>query len=143
MKVYLANGTYFETQAEAKAEAKSSGKGFEAVDLPFGASPKADFIVWLNEQQAGIAKLAKIVNAPIVVGEPYESALPAFQPRKPMIVQAGPPTPADIAADREKVAARLDRISIEEEIHSCDARRLGTLADCVANRFHELAKGLS
>lgn len=144
MKTYLAKGIYYEMQADAK----KADKGFETVDFPFAASPKSDFVDWLNNNSVAALVAPKFTESdtPLLVepkGEPYDSALPAFQPRKPMVAQAGPPTPADIAVDREQRAERLDRISVEEEIHSCDARRLGTLADCIANRFHELAKGLS
>lgn len=138
MKVYLSKGIYYEMQADAK----KADKGFETVEFPFAASPKSDFVDWLNNgkwPRAAIEVAAQDRAEP----EPCDSAIPAFQPRKPMAVRAGPPTAADIAADKEATQARLDRISVEEEIFSCDARRLGTLADCIANRFHELAKGLA
>lgn len=46
MKLYLLNGTYYEKQADVP---KGQGK-FETVEFPFAASPKADFVAWLNER---------------------------------------------------------------------------------------------
>ena len=45
--------------------------------------------------------------------------------------------PTDVDAQR---AESLRRISIEEEIQSCDLPRLAVLAENVAWRFHELAR---
>ena len=47
MKLYLLNGTYYEKQADVP---KGQGK-FEAVEFPFAASPKADFVNWMNERR--------------------------------------------------------------------------------------------
>jgi hypothetical protein len=135
VKVYLASGAYYEKQADVP-----KGQKFEAVEFPFGASPKADFIAWLNEQQAGIVKLAKIatdVNAPIVVGEPYDIALPVS---KPLDARTGPPTTADIAADRERTAETLRQIDIEEAIQKATLPALASYASQVAWRFQELGK---
>lgn len=46
MKLYLLNGTYYEKQADVP---KGQGK-FETVEFPFAASPKADFVAWMNER---------------------------------------------------------------------------------------------
>lgn len=140
MKAYLSNAVYFETQAEAKAEAKVSGEGFEVVDFPFGATPKADFIGWLNNGSWPRAKVeveARERSEP----EVYDSALPAFQPRKPMVVRAGPPTPEVIAADKAATAVRLRQVDIEEAIQSSELPALATYAANVAWRFEELARG--
>ena len=71
---------------------------------------KPGLIAWLTDQWARFA----IVPAPSV------------------------PTPTtDTDAQR---AENLRRISIEEEIQSCDLPRLAVLAENVAWRFHELAR---
>lgn len=45
MKVYRAKGAYFEKQEDAR----KADRAFEAVEFPFAASPKTDFVVWLNK----------------------------------------------------------------------------------------------
>ncbi len=50
-----------------------------------------------------------------------------------------PPTSKPTGADAQR-AESLRRISIEEEIQSCDLPRLAVLAENVAWRFHELAR---
>lgn len=45
MKVYRAKGTYFEKQEDAR----KADRAFEAVEFPFAASPKADFVAWMNK----------------------------------------------------------------------------------------------
>lgn len=56
MKVYRAKGTYYEMQADAK----KADRGFETVEFPFSASPKADFVDWLNERDARQADYAVV-----------------------------------------------------------------------------------
>lgn len=48
MKVYLSCGTYFEKQEDAHKHARQNGTTFTKVEFPFAASPKADFVAWLN-----------------------------------------------------------------------------------------------
>lgn len=43
MRLYLAAGTHYEKQADVP-----KGTKFEAVEFPFAASPKADFVAWMN-----------------------------------------------------------------------------------------------
>ncbi len=64
MKVYRAKGTYYEMQADAK----KADKGFETVEFPFAASPKADFVDWLN---AG-GKPAQTASQPVLLPERSE-----------------------------------------------------------------------
>ena len=71
---------------------------------------KPGLIAWLTDQWARFA----IVPAPMA-----------------------PTGPADADALR---AENLRRISVEEEIQSCDLPRLAVLAENVAWRFHELAR---
>lgn len=48
MKVYrIPAGTYFEKQEDAR----KADRKFEAVDFAFAASPKADFVDWLNSAE--------------------------------------------------------------------------------------------
>lgn len=48
MKLYLhTNGVFYERQADCPS------RKFETVEFPFAASPKADFVAWMN-QNAGI-----------------------------------------------------------------------------------------
>lgn len=46
MRLYRAAGTYYEKQADVP-----KGARFEAVEVPFAASPKADFVAWMNERE--------------------------------------------------------------------------------------------
>jgi hypothetical protein len=48
MKLYFAIGTYFEKQADARVEVRGTGQKFKTVEFPFAASPKAEFVAWLN-----------------------------------------------------------------------------------------------
>lgn len=49
MKLYrsLTTRLYHEKQADVP-----KGEKFEAVEFPFAASPKADFVAWMNQQPA-------------------------------------------------------------------------------------------
>jgi hypothetical protein len=48
VKVYrIPAGTYFEKQEDAR----KADRKFETVEFPFAASPKADFVTWLNNRQ--------------------------------------------------------------------------------------------
>lgn len=49
MKVYrIPAGTYFEKQEDAR----KADRKFTAAEFPFAASPKADFVAWMNEREA-------------------------------------------------------------------------------------------
>jgi hypothetical protein len=62
MKLYQhTNGIFYEKQADCPS------RSFETVEFPFAASPKADFVAWLN-QNAAIAKahVGKASSAPLL-----------------------------------------------------------------------------
>lgn len=63
MKVYRAHGDYYEKQADVP-----KGTKFETVEFPFNASPKSDFVAWLNERNRaaadyGVEHAARCVEA--------------------------------------------------------------------------------
>jgi hypothetical protein len=64
MKTYLADGRYYEKQADVP-----KGTKFEAVEFPFSASPKADFIDWLNAN----FNQCPTPGCPNFVGETYDA----------------------------------------------------------------------
>lgn len=76
MIVYRApTGTYYEKQADMP-----KGTKFEAVDYPFAASPKGDFVRWLNEQGLGDAvHEIKAQPAPIQPTPAHSQQLLAFE----------------------------------------------------------------
>lgn len=125
MKVYLAKGIYYEMQADAK----KADKGFETVDFPFAASPKSDFVDWLNNGSWPRASVEVEARERDDMFTPPETA------RTPQSQ-----TEADLDRAKAFSAENLRRISVEEEIQSCDLPRLATLASNVAWRFNELAK---
>lgn len=130
MKVYLAKGIYYEMQADAK----KADKGFETVDFPFAASPKSDFVGWLNGGNMPRADIDLNVDRNDLLDEV------TWKPSEPMVVRAGPPTPEVIAADKEATSKRLQQIDVEEAIQSAELPALATYASNVAWRFSELAK---
>lgn len=121
MKVYLAKGIYYEMQADAK----KADKGFETVDFPFAASPKSDFVDWLN-------------NGSRDCGDDWDAIQRLDLPETAR--QPQPQTAADLQRAKDFSVENARRISVEEEIQSCDLPRLATLASNVAWRFNELAR---
>lgn len=127
MKVYLANGIYIEKQEDARKAARLHNTKFETVDFPFAASPKSDFVDWLNNGKWPRASVE--VNAQDR-DDTFVDDLIARAPKTPPI-----PKPDERFIEQ----VRVD-ISIEEQIQTCDLPRLATLASNVAWRFNELAK---
>jgi hypothetical protein len=64
MKLYLAAGTYYEKQADVP-----KGTKFEPVEFIFTASPKADFVAWMNNAGKALAyaekKMDLLTNQPV------------------------------------------------------------------------------
>jgi len=46
MKLYLASGTYYEKQIHEKGR----DSAFCTIEFPFSATPKSEFVNWLNKQ---------------------------------------------------------------------------------------------
>lgn len=131
MKVYLAKGIYYEMQADAK----KADKGFETVEFPFAASPKSDFVEWLNNgswPRASVEADARDRDDDWDAIQRLDLPETARQPQ--------PQTAADLQRAKDFSVENVRRISVEEEIQSCDLPRLATLASNVAWRFNELAK---
>ena len=128
MKVYLAKGIYYEMQADAK----KADKDFETMEFPFAASPKSDFVDWLNERERDRPESA------VESEDDFDFIQRLDTP--PMVVRAGPPTPEVIAADKEATAIRLRQNDVEEAIQSSELPALASYASNVAWRFAELAK---
>ena len=56
MKLYLHTGRYYEKQADCP------DRKFETVEFPFAASPKADFVAWLNNPPISIEAAAAFIG---------------------------------------------------------------------------------
>ncbi len=106
MKLYLANGTHYEKQADVP-----KGTKFEAVEFPFAASPKADFVAWLNElgvtysvTLSDVENEGLRVDAAVDAGEPWPSQ-PTYS--KPTTLSDPAISAATIALDEAFMAAPL------------------------------------
>lgn len=77
MKLYLQNGTYYEKQADVP-----KGK-FETVEFPFSASPKADFVAWMNERQPASYNGMAIAEVAELDTDLRVTALPQAAPQQP------------------------------------------------------------
>ena len=88
MKIYrIPAGTYFEKQDDAR----KADREFEVVEFPFSASPKADFVDWLNGQIG--PTFFESVQALGSVST-YEKAAQAVQEWAPPTAQPAPQQPA-------------------------------------------------
>lgn len=96
-----------------QAERCSDDHTWDLVEVP---ENKAGLLGWLNENAVGLSD----DDGPIVA--------------------AAPPAPAPFVTKSETMDEGLRRITVEEEIQSCDLPRLANLASNVAWRFQELSK---
>lgn len=110
MKLYLADGQYAGTQAEAKRLGR-----FTAVEVP---TDKPSLIAWLNEQLG----LQHSVAAPVAIQ-----------------LACAPPTQAAESTERVREQQRRD-ISIEEAIGEADYPRAIRLAEHIHCRLMEHAR---
>jgi len=146
MKLYLhTNGCFYEKQADCPS------KSFEAVEFPFAASPKADFVAWMNNN-VGIGAKAGIMSAtPAPAEDGLITADGLFDPKGEL---RRDPLPVDQhvakvaaqapAAPKEYFGAHhpLTTMSVEDWIEVATPSQLGTVVHTAANRLHALANKL-
>lgn len=100
MKLYLHSGRYYEKQADCP------DRKFETVEFSFAATPKADFVAWLNsinngnavddvivedEDQATIARntFRDLEGLPVEQHIAQQAAKPAPTPHQPRAIPKG------------------------------------------------------
>jgi hypothetical protein len=133
MKLYRhSNGLFYEKQADCPS------KTFEAVEFPFAASPKADFVAWMN-QNAGIAK--NHTSAPIgdLLGPTENVGSASELPVDRHVREVAAQTPA---APREFFNAQhpLTTMSIEGWCEQAQPHQLGTVVRAAALRLQQIAQ---
>lgn len=130
MKLYLhTNGVFYEKQADCP------NKSFEAVEFPFAASPKADFVAWIN-QNAGIATAAtsqaEVAQATLL---DIDGPLPVDTHVAKVAAQAP-------AAPREYFGPQhpLTTLAVEEWCEAAQPHQIGTVIRAAALRLQVIAQ---
>lgn len=107
MKVYrIPAGTYFEKQEDAR----KADRKFEPVEFPFAASPKADFVAWLNEQGTGECPPFSGLASPEPAGPEWRLE-PQPQPTQPVQPQS--------ILDRAAIDAMWPNLPLEYRFGLC------------------------
>jgi hypothetical protein len=131
MKLYLhTNGCFYEKQADCPS------KSFEAVEFPFAASPKADFVDWMN-QNAGIA--AKVAPIGDLLAPTENVGSTEELPVDRHVRQAVQPT-----APKEYFGPQhpLTTLAVEDWIEKAAPSQLGTVIKTAALRLHDIARNI-
>lgn len=116
MRIYRNHGRYHLRQADA-------GKGFETIEVPFGASPKEAFVDWLNETFAGAQPAAEAGAEPAAE---VRGIAPTSEPEATPTPLPSPPAPS---LDAESVIGwTLDHAS---------PAQIENLFAALGARFHE------
>lgn len=134
MKLYLLAGVYYEKQADVP---RGQGK-FETVEFPFAATPKADFVSWLNDQSinelAGTCDCSALMNG----ASDHSPSCPSYNPigerlssggGEPLDFRPEPPPPnpvRDALRFREEVEDRWDEFPLGWKID----RMIDTAEEC-------------
>jgi hypothetical protein len=134
MKLYLhTNGVFYEKQADCPS------KKFEAVEFPFAASPKADFVAWINQNSA-LTQTRQVGALGDLLGptENVASCEPAPLPVDRHVAKAAAAAPAP----REFFDAQhpLTTMAIEEWCGSAQPHQLGTAIRAAALRLQQIAQ---
>jgi hypothetical protein len=132
MKLYQhTNGIFYEKQADCPS------RSFETVEFPFAASPKADFVAWLN-QNAGIATAhtgqAQAAQATLL---DIDGPLPVDQHAAKVAAQA-PPAPLPHFSAQHP----LTTMAVEDWIEKAAPSQLGTVIKTAALRLHDIARNM-
>lgn len=123
MKLYLLNGTYYEKQADVP---KRQGK-FEAVEFPFSASPKADFVAWINDR--GNEAVVEQAESELL---PVDRHVKQLEER----AKAAPPPPAS------RVPKTVDGV-LEWVFDGASNADIENLFTALGTRFHEMRRAVS
>lgn len=142
MKVYrIPAGTYFEKQEDAR----KADRKFATVEFPFSASPKADFVDWLNNNRIdfGYREHADLVAPVFGEGNPALVIEPKGQPTP----QPTQPVQPQSHIDRAAIDAMWPSLDLAYRFGLCamtmeDARNtdfFGTTPAKAAQRYGEKA----
>jgi hypothetical protein len=99
VKTYLSAGRYYEKQADVP-----KGQKFEAVEFPFAASPKADFIDWLNSINAQLDRETFDAQETLWMIDGHLDDYPATPPPPP---ESKPKSYADWSTEIDEAWAAL------------------------------------
>lgn len=137
MKLYLhTNGCFYEKQADCPS------KSFEAVEFPFAASPKADFVAWMNQRgsqaEASVATYAKAAAVNDLVGLTERPAITDDLPVDHHVakVAAAAPAPREYFGPQHP----LTTLAIEEWCEAAQPHQLGTVVRAAAQRLQVIAQ---
>lgn len=117
MKLYLVDGRYYEKQADCPH------RKWEVIDLPFNASPKSDFVAWMNSVAEG-----NCVDDVIVEDEPAETN---------GLIDTRPRHDGQIERDARHP---LTTLSIEEWCEAAEPHQLGTIMRAASLRLQQVAQ---
>jgi hypothetical protein len=133
MKLYQnSNGVFYEKQADCPS------KTFETVEFPFAASPKADFVAWLN-QNAALAKAH--ISAPIgdLLGPTENVGSVDLLPVDRHVAKAAataPPAPQPYFGAQHP----LTMMAIEDWCEAAQPHQLGLAIHAAAQRLQIIAQ---
>lgn len=129
MKLYLhSNGLFYEKQADCPS------RSFEAVEFPFAASPKADFVAWMNQNAA----IAQAHTGQAAVAEKTLLDIDGPLPVDQHVAKVAASTPAP----REFFGAQhpLTTMAIEDWCEQAQPHQLGTVVRAAALRLQQIAQ---
>lgn len=127
MKLYRLDGLYYEKQADLP---KGQLKAAETVEFPFAASPKADFVSWLNEfEQRGLS-----LPAPVQEDVPPAPPPPRWN-GSPELVGEGLTRRLEAADHTTRlIAMQSDRLALELVIDEAPPAWLDTIIGLATER---------
>lgn len=118
MKLYLLNGIYYEKQADVP---KGQGR-FETVEFPFSASPKSDFVDWMNKRAAV-----------------EDCVAPTYGEPSPQIEVVAKPTPAPQQPPEQAPNWKADSVMVWV-LDEAKPAQIEQLFAALGARFHEEVK---
>ena len=129
MKLYLHNnGCFYEKQADCPS------KNFEAVEFPFAATPKADFVAWMN-QNSGLAKAATS-QAEVAQATLLDIDGPLPVDAHAAKVAAATPAPREFFNAQHP----LTTASIEDWCGQAQPHQIGTIVRAAALRLQQITQ---
>ena len=136
MKLYLhTNGVFYEKQADCPS------KNFEAVEFPFAATPKADFVAWINQNSA-LAKAATGDYGPGHSKAEVDRINDLLAPPEELPVDRHVRQAIQPPAPREFFGAQhpLTTMAIEDWCEAAQPHQLGTVVRAAALRLQQIAQ---
>lgn len=132
MKLYFHNGRFYEKQADVPS------RKFEVVEFPFAASPKADFVDWMNQRGAVAPAPAPLLGVFDEAGPITQAHLDAVLPVDRHVAKVAEATPAP----REFFGPQhpLTTLSIEDWCEKAQPCQLGIVIHAAAQRLQVIAQ---